>query len=291
MIDNKDSNKFNKLSKQEENVIINKGTEMPFTGMYYNHKEKGTYICKRCNAPLFKSEDKFDSGCGWPSFDDEIPEAVKRVPDADGLRTEIICVNCGGHLGHVFEGERFTEKNTRHCVNSISLNFISAEDSTKMQTAVFGAGCFWGVEYYFKKLNGVISTEVGYSGGHKENPTYKEVCSGNTGHVEVTKVVFNPKIISFEDLTKYFFEIHDFTQFNRQGPDIGEQYRTVIFYQNDEQKIIADSLITVLTNKGYKVATTVEKTSKFWEAENYHQDYYDIKGNTPYCHIHRKIFD
>ena len=118
----KENNK--ELTPEEKSVIVDKSTETPFTGKYFAFWDKGTYVCKRCRTPLYRSQNKFEAGCGWPSFDDEIPGAVKRIPDADGLRNEIQCTHCGAHLGHVFTGERFTEKNTRHCVNSISMDFI-----------------------------------------------------------------------------------------------------------------------------------------------------------------------
>jgi peptide methionine sulfoxide reductase msrA/msrB len=282
--------KYNKLTTEEEYVIVHKGTERPFTGKFWDYKENGTYICKQCNAELYKSSDKFESGCGWPSFDDEITGAVKRVPDADGMRTEIVCANCGAHLGHVFEGENLTSKNTRHCVNSISLSFTPAASQNKNETAYFASGCFWGTEYYFSKMPGIISTTVGYTGGSKENPTYKDVCTGKTGHAETVEVIFDPSKTSFEVLTKLFFEIHDFTQVNRQGPDIGNQYRTEIFYTTDDQKIVSESLIKLLTERGFKVATKVTKATKFWKAEDYHQDYYGKNGSSPYCHIQKKIF-
>lgn len=281
---------YNELTLEEERVIIHKGTEPPFSGKYYEHKEEGTYICKRCNAPLYRSKDKFNSNCGWPSFDDEIPGAVKRVPDVDGVRTEIICSNCGAHLGHVFIGEGFTEKDVRHCVNSISLNFVSSKEGVNTQTAYFAGGCFWGMEYFFQNEEGVISTRVGYMGGHKQNPTYHEVCSGTTGHAETIEVVYDFSKTTFEKLARLFFEIHDPTQINRQGPDIGEQYRSVIFYMNDEQKQTAEKLIKTLEEKGHKIATELTKANKFWEAEEYHQDYYMNKGERPYCHFYQKRF-
>lgn len=279
-----------KLTAEEERVIVHKGTERPFSGKYYKHDEKGTYVCKRCGSPLYRSDAKFDSHCGWPSFDDEIPGAVRHQPDADGVRIEITCSHCDAHLGHVFHGEGFTEKNVRHCVNSISLYFVPENDSTETQRAIFAGGCFWGVEYYFQKAEGVISTQVGYIGGHKQNPTYEEVCRGGTGHIEAVEVTFDPLAISYEELARLFFEIHDPTQIDRQGPDIGEQYRSAIFYLDEEQKLIAERLIRILQDNGYKIATEIQKAGQFWEAEPYHQDYYLNNGKQPYCHTYTKRF-
>ena len=282
--------KYHKLTPAEERVILNKGTEAPFTGGYYNFKGNGTYICKQCYAPLYKSDAKFDSGCGWPSFNEEIKGAVTKQPDADGQRTEITCTNCGAHLGHVFYGEGFTDKDTRHCVNSISMIFVPEKSETKIDTAIFSSGCFWGTQFYFDKLDGIISTTVGYTGGHTNAPTYKEVCAGNTGHLEAIEVVYDTSKINYEAVCKYFFETHDFTQTNGQGPDIGEQYLSAIFYRTMEQKEIAKNLIKILTEKGYTVATSLRPAKKFWKAEDYHQEYYEKKGSTPYCHIYKKIF-
>ena len=282
--------KYNELNSAEERVIVHRGTERPFSGKYYQNKENGTYICKRCGATLYRSEDKFDAHCGWPSFDDEIPGAIKRVPDADGRRTEIICNNCGAHLGHVFTGEKMTGKDIRHCVNSISLNFIPAQEKVQTKKAYFAGGCFWGTEYLFQNAEGVISSRVGYMGGRKQDPTYREVCGGSTGHTEAIEVVYDPAETTYEKLARLFFEIHDPTQVNRQGPDIGEQYRSAIFYLDEEQKQTAEKLIRILGEKGYEIATELTPASTFWEAEEYHQDYYRNRGGSPYCHTRKEIF-
>lgn len=281
--------KFNPLTDQEKNIILNKGTEYPGTGVYLYHKQDGTYTCKQCNAPLYRSSDKFDSHCGWPSFDDEIEGAIRHQTDADGRRTEILCANCGAHLGHIFEGEEFTPKNVRHCVNSLSLNF-KADDEHAISKAYFASGCFWGTQYYFNKLSGVISTNVGYMGGDVEAPTYEQVCRKDTGHFESIEILYNPSKVSYGELVRYFFETHDFSQENGQGPDIGSQYRSAIFYSSDEEQTIAEQQIDLLKKMGYHVATLLLPYSTFWEAEDYHQDYYEKKGSTPYCHRYTKIF-
>jgi peptide methionine sulfoxide reductase msrA/msrB len=276
---------YNDLTKAEANVILKKGTERPFTGKFENFNGKGTYVCKQCGAALYYSDSKFDAKCGWPSFDDAIPGAVIRQPDIDGLRTEILCANCGAHLGHVFTGEGFTPKDTRYCVNSISMDFVPAHvEAGRYGTAIFAGGCFWGVEYFMQKEPGVISVTSGYTGGWVKNPTYQEVCTGKTGHAEAVKIIYDPNKTSYEKLLRLFLDIHDPTQADGQGPDIGNQYRSEIFYMNDSQKAVAEKDLKILQDKGYKTVTAVTKASEFYTAEDYHQDYYFKNGKLPYCH-------
>lgn len=169
---------------------------------------------------------------------------------------------------------------------------MTTESATNKKTeiAVFASGCFWGTEYMFQKEPGVISTRVGYCGGHADNPTYKQVCYTDTGHAESIEITFDPAQITYEQLARRFFETHDPTQVNRQGPDVGEQYRSVIFYQNDQQKKVAEKLVAELKDKGIKVATQIVPAAKFWPAEDYHQKYYEKSGGHPYCHVYKKLF-
>ena len=158
------------------------------------------------------------------------------------------------------------------------------------ETLILASGCFWGTEYFLKRIDGVLSTTVGYTGGHVENPSYEQVCSKKTGHYEACLVEYDPKRTTAEEVLRTFFETHDPTQANGQGPDIGPQYRSAVFYQNDAQRDLTQSLIGLLTAKGLDVATEVLPAQAFYSAEGYHQDYYDIKGGTPYCHGYRKLF-
>ncbi|MBN1433449.1 bifunctional methionine sulfoxide reductase B/A protein, partial [Candidatus Fermentibacterales bacterium] len=238
--DDGDMNGYNVLTEEETRVIVDRMTEAPFIGEYVDFWEDGTYHCRRCGALLYDSHTKFDSGCGWPAFDAEVEGAVERRPDPDGHRTEIVCANCGAHLGHVFEGEGFTPTDTRHCVNSISLLF---EARAEIETAIFAGGCFWGIEEALESVEGVVDATSGYTGGTTESPTYQEVCTGTTGHAEAVEVVFDPRVVSYEELARLFFEIHDPTTPDRQGPDIGSQYRSAIFYTSKQQRETAERLI------------------------------------------------
>jgi peptide methionine sulfoxide reductase msrA/msrB len=281
--------KLNNLNEEEKRVIVEKGTESPFSGEYEKNFESGLYTCRWCGAYLYRSDDKFDSGCGWPSFDDEISGSVNKTTDSDGKRTEITCNRCGGHLGHVFTGEGLTEKNTRHCVNSVSMKFIPESEIQKEKTIYLGAGCFWCTEAVFKMIPGVISVDPGYAGGQTENPLYKEVCSGDTGHAEVAKITYNPTLVSIEKILDIFMTAHDPTSLNKQGADEGTQYRSAIYAENaDELEIVENYINKVSDNFDSKIVTEIAElskigTGKFYPAEDYHKNYYESHKDEPYC--------
>ncbi|MCS5708086.1 bifunctional methionine sulfoxide reductase B/A protein [Candidatus Berkiella cookevillensis] len=283
--------KLQSLTLVQRQIICDKATEYPHTGEYNKAVTQGTYLCRRCGLALFRAINQFHSGCGWPSFDENVVDAVIQKPDSDGDRIEILCSRCEAHLGHVFKGEHFTIKNLRHCVNSASLDFVANSDVIDSEEAIVAGGCFWGVEYFLKRLTGVLKVEVGYSGGFIGSPSYRQVCQGETGHYEAVRILFDKDKIDYKSIIKHFFEIHDPTQTNGQGPDLGQQYRSVVFYYDDAQKKVVEQLIELLRQKGFNVSTLVKPVSPFWPAEDYHQAYYDKHQKLPYCHFLKKRFD
>ncbi|GAA5189303.1 bifunctional methionine sulfoxide reductase B/A protein [Ferrimonas gelatinilytica] len=273
------------LTEAERHVLQHKGTEPPFSGRFLFLSSKGTYCCRQCGAPLYHSDSKFDAGCGWPSFDDEEPGAIERRLDADGRRTEVLCQACGGHLGHVFEGEQLTEKNLRHCVNAQSLSFQPKADEGQ-QVAVFGGGCFWCLEALFQRVIGVSRVTSGYCGGTGEDAHYDRICHGQTDHIEVIQIQFDSAQVAFEQLLELFFDCHDPTSQDQQGADRGKQYRSVVFCQSDEQKRQLENYIHRLTeSKVYPrpIVTQIAGEAPFYPAEPEHQNYYRRHGDQPYC--------
>ncbi len=269
-----------RLSPEQYRILRHAGTEAPFCGTLLDNKKTGVYSCAGCNLPLFSSDHKFNSGTGWPSFYQPIAREniLEKVDRSHGMvRTEIVCARCEGHLGHVFnDGPRPTGE--RHCLNSESLTFTESDQLAtlaEVDEAVFAGGCFWCVEAVFEELKGVYEVISGYTGG-SSRPTYAEVTTGTTGHAESVKIVFNPKVISYESLLKVHFATHDPTTLNRQGADVGTHYRSAIFYRNAEEKALAEAFIADLTDqKVFKnpIVTTLEPLTEFHVAEDYHQDY------------------
>jgi len=285
-----------KLTEEERRILLRKGTEPSFCGNLLDNKIDGTYLCRLCGLPLFSSEDKFNSGTGWPSYSAPVDKdhiIYERDTSLGRVRTEIMCQRCGGHLGHVFDdGPEPTGQ--RYCLNSASLEFVKKGDPmpeqsqpVKTDTAFFAGGCFWGVEDQFQQVPGVLDAVSGYQGGDTEKPTYKQVCTGTTNHAEAVRVTFDPKRVTYTQLLTVFFKVHDPTQVNRQGPDQGTQYRSAIFTTTPEQTeqalvfIEKQSATERFTDREIAtVVKSVEEAGPFYEAEEYHQDYHEKHGGS-----------
>lgn len=275
------------LTPEQYRVLRERGTERPFSGKYYKHAEDGVYSCGACGIELFRSDTKFDTDCGWPSFYSAIDDGriLEKQDLSHGMnRIEVVCAACGSHLGHVFnDGPAPT--GLRYCINSVALGFEGSA-SMKEETIVLGAGCFWCTEAAYQAIPGVLRVTVGYMGGTTDNPTYKEVCRGDTGHAEVAELVYNPAKVKLEEILEVFWKVHDPTTLNRQGADVGTQYRSVVFYTTDEQrKVVEESIAKHQNELDDPIVTQVMKAEKFFKAEDYHQNYYAENPDQPYCRM------
>jgi len=299
------------LTPDQFRIMRQGETETPYSGKYNDFWEEGVYACAGCGTPLFRSEAKYDHGTGWPSFTGPVSEKNLVFKDDYSLlvkRIEVRCAVCGAHLGHVFDdGPEPTY--LHYCINSAALDFSPAGAAPRkelqppsgpaegkrlaprgrragaVEKATFAAGCFWGVEYKLGKIPGVLSTVVGYTGGRTADPSYEDVCTDRTGHAEAVEVTFDPAKLSYEELVRHFFSLHDPTQVNRQGPDEGTQYRSAIFYHGKKQKETAGRIMAELAKSGRydkPLATELKPASTFYRAEEYHQKYFEKNGVA--CH-------